>query len=190
MAFRIDNFISNMQGDGARPNLFEIIFSNPGGVGVTGITPANIIYRAKASALPSSTIGVASTYYFGRQAKFAGNRVFGDWTVNIIMDEPDFATGSRAFLESWSNNINQHVGNARTSGFVLPQNYMMDGLINHYAKDNSGIIATYKMTGCFPTDIGAIPVDWEANDRIMEFQVTFAMQWWERIGITDSGQGL
>lgn len=188
MAFRIDTFIANMQRDGARPNLFEIFFSNPGGGGIP--VPTDMQFKAKATALPASSVGVASTFYFGRQAKFAGNRVFGDWAVNILLDEQDFRAGARAFLENWSNNINKHVANTRETTFVTPQNYMMDGLVRQYAKDNSGIIAEYKMAGCFPIDVGAIPVDWEANDRIMEFQVTFAMQWWERVGVTDTGAAL
>lgn len=185
MAFNINQFIVNMTRDGARPNLFEIIFSNPGG----GLVAPDVRFRAKATALPASTIGVASTYYFGRQAKFAGNRVFGDWTVNIVMDEFDFNNGARRFLEEWSNLLNGHISNIRASNYVPPPNYMMDATVTQYAKD--GIpLTTYKMVGCFPTDVGAIPVDWEANDRIMEFQVNFAMQWWERVGATDAGGAL
>lgn len=188
MSFNINEFIVKMGQDGARPNLFEITFANPGSVPSVPASE-NITLRAKASALPASTMGVASTFYFGRQAKFAGNRVFGDWTVTILMDEPDFLTGTRAFLESWSNALNGHVLNVRDSNFVFPQSYMMDGSITQYAKMGATPIARYRMVGCFPIDIGAIPVDWQANDTIMEFNVTFAMQWWERIegGITDTG---
>lgn len=185
MAFNINDFITNMTYDGARPNLFEIIFSSPGG----GIIAPDVRFRAKASALPASTVGVASTYYFGRQAKFAGNRVFGDWTVTIVMDETDFNAGARLFLENWSNQINGHISNIRNNQYVPPRTYMMDGDIIQYQKD--GVELTkYRMIGCFPTDVGAIPVDWEANDRIMEFQVTFAMQWWERTLATDIGGSL
>ena len=189
MAFNINTFITSMFRDGARPNLFDITLGIPNGL--AGLfPPANITLRAKATTLPSATIGVASTYYFGRQAKFAGNKVFGDWTVNILMDETDFLSGARAFLETWSNNLSGHVQNTRNPIMVNPVDYMMDGTVTQYAKDGTAPIGTYKMVGCFPTDVGAIPVDWEANDRIMEFQVTFAMQWWERVGFTDVSGGI
>lgn len=188
MPFNINNFIVNMGRDGARPNLFDITFGIPNGI--TGFTAPDVTLKAKASALPSSTIGVARTFYFGREAKFAGNRTFGEWSVSLLLDEQDFTNGSRAFLEQWSNQINYHVENVRGSAMVAPPNYMMDGTVRQYSKDNTSIIAEYKMVGCFPVDIGAIPVSWDANDQIMEFSVTFAMQWWERIGITTTTGGI
>lgn len=176
MAFNINTFLTTMKGDGARPNLFEIFF--------TGVGPLFTV-RARATALPSSTIGVASTFYFGRQAKFAGNRVFGDWTVNVLVDEPDFVTGPRAELERWSNRLNKHVQNTREVGQTDPNVYQLDATVIQYSKDGTMPIATYIMRNCFPVDIGAMPVDWGANDQIAEFQVTFAMQWWERLETTD-----
>lgn len=178
MAFNINNFLANMKGDGARPNLFEIFFDGAG-------TGPEFSLRARATALPSSTMGVASTFYFGRQAKFAGNRVFGDWTINVLVDEPDFSVGPRAYLERWSNRLNKHVQNTREVGWVDPGVYQMDGKVIQYSKDGTQQIAIYEMKGCFPTDIGAMPVDWGANDQIAEFQVTFAMQWWQRLLTTD-----
>lgn len=176
MAFNINTFLSTMKGDGARPNLFEIFIPYLG---------PDFSFRARASALPSSTLGTASTFYFGRQAKFAGNRVFGDWTINILLDESDFDVGIRSQLEIWSNLLNSHVGNVRTTGQVDPAAYQHDGWVYQYSKDGTRRIAEYQMKGCFPTDVGAIPLDWGANDQIAEFSVTFAMQWWQRVTTTD-----
>jgi hypothetical protein len=179
MAFNINDFLSNMQGDGARPNLFEIFF-DPAGTG-------NLIsLRAQATALPASTIGVAPAFYFGRMAKFAGNRIFGDWSVNILVDEDDFINGPRAFLERWSNRLNRHVQNNREVGWTNPGVYQMDGRVRQYSKDGSRVIAEYEMKGCFPTAIGEMPVAWNANDTIATFNVTFAMQWWQRLATTDA----
>lgn len=174
MAFNVNNFINSMTRDGARPNLFEIIFTDAG---------QNFTIRAKSSSLPSSTIGTAGAYYFGRLAKFAGNRVFGDWSVSVLVDEPDFLTGPRAALEKWSNKLNANLSNNRDANYISPSSYQKDAIVNQYGK-NGDIIATYNMRGCFPTDISAMPLSWDANDTISEFSVTFAMQYWERAGIT------
>jgi hypothetical protein len=179
MAFNINNFISEMQRDGLRPNLFEIFFDQVG----TGL---KMPIRAKASAIPASSIGVAPAFYFGRQAKFAGNRVFGDWTVSVLLDEDDLTyDGPRAFLERWSDQLNRHVQNLRTTNYVSPAVYQMDGKVIQYGKDGS-IKAQYQMIKCFPIDIGAIPLDWGANDQIAEFSVTFALNWWQHVETTDS----
>lgn len=185
MAFNINSFITAMVNDGARPNLFEIVFSSPPG-SIVKASP-DIVMKAKATALPSSYVGVAPVYYFGRMAKFAGDRVFENWNVTILLDEQDFRFGAKTFLESWSNQLKRHVANNRDTTMVTPISYMMDAWINLWSKDGTHITASYKMTGCFPTNIGAIPLDWQANDIIMEFPVTFAMQWWERIPATDAG---
>jgi hypothetical protein len=172
MAFNINNFISTMARDGVRPNLFEIIFMEVG---------ATFTFRATATQLPASTIGVARTNYFGREAKFAGNRVFGDWTVNVLMDETDFQDiGPRGRLEQWSNLMNTHIANVRNPAKTAPSSYMRDAMINLWSKDGAYVTASYKMTGCFPVNIGEVGLDWGANDQIASFPVTFAMQWWER----------
>lgn len=174
--FNISTFVSNMTRDGARPNLFDITFQDQAtSVGET------FTLRAEASSIPGSSIGVATTHFFGREAKFAGNRRFDNWTVQILVDEGDFKTGPRFYLENWMNRLNSHVGNKRASGFSDPTDYQKDATIKHYSKDGTEIIASYKMIQCFPIDISAINLSWDANDQIERFSVTFAMQWWESL---------
>lgn len=170
MAFNITNFIGSMGSDGARPNLFTI------SIGMVG-NLERFRFRAKASSIPGSRVGVAPAFYFGRQAKFAGNRVFDDWTVTVLVDEGDFGAGPRYHLELWAALLNSHNGNIRTTNYVSPASYMTDGTVVQYAK-NGVALATYDMIGCFPIDISPIGLDWGANDTIEEFTVTFAMQYW------------
>lgn len=176
MAFAIQPFIDGMAGDGARPNLFEITFTEVG---------APFTIRATASSIPSSRIGVASAYYFGREAKFAGNRVFDDWQVNVIVDEKDYnGDGPRAKLEAWMNGLNAHVANIRSGARYAPQQYQKNATITHYGKTGDKI-GTYEMKGAFPRDVSAIELSWDANDRIETFSVTFALQYWTSVN-TDS----
>lgn len=180
-AFNINGFVENMTGDGARPNLFKIEFQDQ-----TSTVGESFTMRAESSSLPGSNIGIASTFYFGREAKFAGNRRFDDWTIQILNDESDFQSGPRYYLENWMNKINGHVENKRIdSTFVNPGNYMKDGYITHFGKSGN-VIGKYTMVKCFPTNISPIALDWSTNDQIERFSVTFAMQWWETsTGSTD-----
>jgi hypothetical protein len=175
--FNISTFVSNMTRDGARPNLFDISFPYLGDT---------FTLRAESSALPGSTVGVASAFFFGREAKFAGNRRFDDWSVQVLVDEKDYDSGGpRYVLENWMNLLNGHVNNTRDSGNVSPTEYQKDASVKHYSKDGS-VIAQYKMIKCFPTSISPINLSWDANDQIERFSVTFAMQWWESTnGSTD-----
>lgn len=174
MAFNVNTFIQNMAQDGARPNLFEIIFAEAG---------EKFSIRAKATALPGSSISPVGAYYFGRLVKFAGNRNFQDWTISVLVDEPDFENGPRAKLEQWMNGLNSHVGNIRDTNMYSAINYMKDGLVKQYGKGGD-VIATYDMRQCFPIDIAPMPLDWGNNNTISEFNVTFAMQYWTRANIT------
>lgn len=179
MAFSISQFIDTMVNDGARPNLFRINFV---GLAVGGAAGAQTFsLRAKATQIPSSTIGVAPAYYFGRMAKFAGNRTFDNWTVTVLNDENHYIDGPRFYLEQWSSKLNTHVSNKRVKDMLSPTSYQQDAEIIHYGKSGN-IISTYTMKRCFPIDISAIGLDWGQNDTIEEYTVTFAMQWWQSTG--------
>lgn len=171
MAFDVNNFLVNMIKDGARPNLFEIEFADAG---------ANFSIRAEATAIPGSRVGVARTHYFGREFKFAGNRVFDDWTVQVLLDEPEYkGDGPRAKLERWMDDLNSHTLNTRKQASVSPSAYQKDAKIIHWSKDGLTKIAEYKMRNAFPIDVSAVNLAWNANDQIETFSVTFALQWWE-----------
>lgn len=180
MAFNINSFISNMKYDGFRPNLFEVQITFPSTTASTAQIQ-QFTFKGRASAIPASSIGVAQVPYFGRNAKFAGNRVFENWQVNVVMDEDDFFfTGVRGMFERWMSKINRHEQNYRDPQYVPPNQdgYFGEGMVIPYAKQGKQLNATYFMKGCYPIDIGAMPLDWGDNDRVAEFPVTFAYQWW------------
>ena len=182
MAFNINQFRSEMKGDGARANLFEVELTFPGFVLNNKRVAESSKFMCKASQVPGSTIGTATVQYFGREVKFAGNRTFPDWTVTIINDE-DFAL--RSAFERWMNGINSHAGNRRDpAALTLNANgttiggYGSQAKVTHYGKLGN-VAATYNFIGMFPTDVAAIDLDWGNNDAIEEYTVTFAYQWWE-----------
>lgn len=174
MAFNVNEFRSQMVGDGARPNLFEVSmpfpgFSNP------GQAQPKLTFMCKTAQLPGATLGTVPVQYFGRELKFVGNRTFADWTITIINDE-DFAI--RNAFERWMNGINSHNLNVRNPLALSPLGYTTDGEVKQFGKQGD-VLKKYKFVGMFPTDIAPIDVDWGSNDTIEEFTVTLAYQWWE-----------
>ena len=103
MAFNVSEFRSNMVGDGARPNLFQVSLTFPTLVDGAVTAGQKTTFMAKAAQLPGSSLGTVTQHYFGREVKLVGNRTFANWTITVINDE-DFAI--RNALESWSNAIN------------------------------------------------------------------------------------
>jgi len=175
MAFNVAAFRSNMVGDGARPNLFQVNLTFPTILNTVSAPSRKISFMARAAQLPGSSIGTVPVYYFGRELKFAGNRTFADWTLQIINDE-DFSI--RNALEVWMNNVNSHAGNVRSSAALNPTSYTSDADVTQYGKSGDGI-KTYSFVGMFPIDVAPIDLDWSSNDTIEEYSVTFAYQYWE-----------
>ena len=174
MPFTVADFRAQMQGDGARPNLFEVSLPFPAIIN-PGNATRKITFMARAAQLPGSSLGFLPLQYFGREIKLVGNRTFADWTLTIINDE-DFAV--RKGLERWMNGMNSHRFNRRNSSFASATSYTVDAEVKQYGKTGS-VIKSYKIFGAFPTDLSAIDLDWSANDTVEEYTATFQFQWWE-----------
>ena len=185
MAFRVQEFRAQMVDDGARPNLFQCALNFPtlatGSTGASGFASGNgastkFTFMCKSSQLPGSAVNQVSSFYFGRELKFAGNRQFPEWTVTIINDE-DFII--RNAFEKWLSGINSHAGNLRAEAFSQGDGgYQQDATVYQYGKTGD-VLKKYNFIGLFPVDITPIELDWGSNDTIEEFGVTFAYQWWE-----------
>ena len=176
MAFSVNEFRSQMTGDGARPNLFEVSMPFP-----SFASPANaqtkLTFMCKTAQLPGSTVGVVPVQYFGRELKFVGNRTFADWTISVINDE-DFIV--RNAFERWMNGINSHNFNVRNPLALAPLGYSVDAEVSQFGKQGN-TLKKYRFVGVYPTDITPIDVDWGSNDTIEEFSVTLTYQWWDAV---------
>ena len=176
MAFRVQEFRSQLEYDGARPNLFDVSITFPLLAVAEGDPNRKFTFMARAAQLPGSTVNQIPVNYFGRELKFSGNRSFPEWTVTIINDE-DFVI--RKAFERWMNGLNSHVGNLRSIPFEQGDGgYQTNAYVTQYAKAGYEI-KSYKFVGLFPIDVSPIELDWGSNDTIEEYAVTFAYQWWE-----------
>lgn len=176
MAFNINEMRSQLVYGGARQNLFQVRIDNPANSSANFKTP----FMVQAAQIPESQLGVIPVFYFGRQMKLAGDRTFGDWTVNVINDE-DFLI--RNAMEEWSNRINRLERNVRDI-----DRYKTNATVIQYGKDGTKI-REYKFNGIFPSVISPIELDWGTTDQIETFQVTFSYDYWTVSGGTTGNAG-
>lgn len=174
MPFNISSFKENgLVYGGARPSLFNVFMSVPAGIGIDNVSVDKFRFVCKTAELPPSNVGSIDIPYFGRRIKVAGERSFADWAVTVMNDE-DFSV--RAMFEAWSNAINRMVANVRDPN-VSTEQYKVDLEVIQYAKDGS-TIRSYQLIGAFPTQIGAIGLNWESQNAIEEFGVNFSYDYW------------
>jgi hypothetical protein len=175
MAFNVDDFRTNLVGDGARPNLFEVQFTNWPGYITVPTDAQRMSLLCNATTLPGSDLGMVPLQYFGREIKLAGNRTYPEWSVTVINDE-DFYI--RNIMENWTFGINSPVGNLRDPGAaVVDGGYGVDATVIQYGKDGS-VIKQYQFLGMWPLTVAPIDLAWGSKDSIEEFTVTFAYQYW------------
>ena len=167
----INEFKSRLRGGGARPNQFKVTLPFPGYAAVGGET-SDLAFLCKASALPGQSIPSIAIPFRGRELKIAGDRAFEDWSITVINDT-DFKL-YRAF-ERWMNGINNMTDN---EGIANPADYQVDGFIDQLDR-NGATLKSYTYRGLFPTTLQSIPLDYSTNSTIEDFQVTFAIQYFE-----------
>lgn len=172
MAFNINDFkTQGLSRGGARPNLFQVDITPPTAVLTPGVRE-KLSLTCQAASIPPSQIGTVEVGYFGRKIKLAGDRTFPDWTVTILNDE-DFLV--RSMFEQWSNLMNSHVSNLK----LVPNNEYKtnDAIVTQFAK-NGAVIRQYSFSGIYPVDVSAMENNWDAQNTIQTFSVTFAYDYW------------
>ena len=165
----VDDMKAKLVGGGARPNLFKVTMAFPSYV-TANVELAS--YMVKATSMPASTIAPITVPFRGRQLQVAGDRTFDPWSVTIINDT-DFNV--RNSFEQWMNGINQHKAN---TGLTQPSSYMADMIVEQLDKDGT-VEKTYNIRGTFPTNLGAIELNYESENAIEEFEVELQVQYWE-----------
>ena len=162
----IADFKAQMIGGGARPNQFRVELTFPSFVTLGVIAGQRAQFLCRAASLPASTIETISIPYRGRPVNFAGERSFPPWTVYIYNDT---TFNIRNALEQWQSGIQQY---NTTNGRTNPTDYQVD-LSVHQLDRNGATIKSYKFTDAFPTNIGAITLDYEQQNAIEQFDVEF-----------------
>lgn len=152
--------------DLARPNRFEVSASVLGG---------GLRFFAKGAQLPGATLGVMEVPYMGRNIKLAGDRVYADFELTVYMDDRGAV---RKAVEAWQETALGHENNIGASAHLQYKEDVTVKLLNR----QDSVIQEYKLIGCFPTEIGALDMQWDSNDTPAEFAITLAYDYYETEG--------
>ena len=118
------------------------------------------------------TVGNINVPFRGRQIKIAGDRTFADWSIQVLNDT-NFKL--RNAFERWQNGINNMTDN---EGLSNPVDYQVDAFVDQLDR-NGNTLKSYTLRGAFPVDISAIDLNYETNDEVETFGVTFQYQYFE-----------
>jgi hypothetical protein len=149
----------------ARPTLFKVEGLGAG---------REMEFLCKATSVPESTLGVIEVPFQGRKIKIPGDRTFAEWNLTIINDDRFVL---RNYFEDWMGRIG---GAADTFGENNSVEAIKeDAQVSQLGIDGS-VIATWSLTGCFPTIVAAQEFDAETTDTFSECSVTLAFDYFER----------
>jgi len=167
----INDFKAKLAGGGARNNQFKVTMPFPGYAQVGGEIE-DLAFLCTATSIPAMTIGSINVPFRGRQIKIAGDRTFAAWSVTVLNDT-NFKL--RNAFERWQNGINNMTDG---EGLTNPVDYQVDVFVDQLDR-NGNTLKSYTLRGAYPTELASIPLNYETNDAIEDFDVTFQYQYFE-----------
>ncbi len=157
--------IQDIVQDFSRNNLFEVEIPYLG---------PNFKFICKASALPGSKVGAVKVQYQNREISLPGDRTYDDWKVTVYNTADQSSRGQ--FLE-WMNLIQR---SGKELGGALPAEIKSTGFVRQFDRAGNKTVE-FKMSGIFPIDVSEIGLAWASGGEVGTFEVSFAIDWWERI---------
>ena len=167
----INDFKAKLAGGGARANQFKVTMPFPGYAQVGGEIE-DLAFLCKATSLPGMSVPSFNVPFRGRSIKIAGDRTIEDWSITVLNDT-DFKL--RNAFERWSNGINNMTDN---EGLTNPADYQVDAFVDQLDR-NGSTLKSYTYRGLFPISLDSIALNYNTNDTIEEFGVTFQFQYFE-----------
>jgi hypothetical protein len=165
---------------GTRSNRFIITPGNP----PTGIilpasstVPVVNDFRvyAKATSYPGSAIGMIPVSYQGRVVKYSGERQFAEWSIQVYDSSVVSDVNLRKYFENWmtlGDHPQTHVQKYNIAS-TTPWKIEFDDI-----SISTTAPPAYKkplfLFNCWPIDISAIDLNYEAADSFAEFTLTLA----------------
>jgi len=168
------DFLANFQRGGYRPNRYRVILTFPPGVPAAIAAAEKISFTCVAASIPSSNMGVVDVPYMGRQVKVAGDKIFDDWNVSVLLDN-DFL--GRGVFEKWHDMILGFRSNVAQPQMVNPINQYARALVQALDRAEN-VVREYQVEGMFPTQVGEVVLGYDQNDQVALQQVNFAINGW------------
>ena len=160
---RIAEFKSNFI-NGVRPNLFKME--------IAGISE-KLKFMAKSTQLPGKSIGQIEVPYLNMKHKVAGDIIFDNLNVTILMDTDLIIRNS---LESWMEDIKN---NDAMFG-KTPAEYERTGsviLLDQQGDD----LTEYEFIGLWLVNLGPVELSFDSTDTIAEYTAEFAYTHWNKV---------
>lgn len=162
MAINVDNIKRAFgSGDFARSNLFEVEIPYLG---------ENFKFQCRASSMPPGTVEKIEVSYQNRKYHVAGDRTFDDWTVTVYNDQTHSV---RRSLMAWQDRM---AGLSKDVSGEAPDAYKREGTITQLDR-NGDPVTSASVFGIFPTTVGEVAFDWDSNNEIQTFEVTFSLDY-------------
>ena len=157
----IDTFRGGFRG--SRSNRY-LVNTGAAGEGTSISYPNDMQVYIKAVSFPGSQLGMIPVSYQGRIIKFAGERQFAEWSMQVYESDDGF----REKMEYWLDEIDgfvSHEQNPYVASAVWTVQ-MLDGA--------SSVLQTMTLHNPWPIDISPIDLSYEAADSFAEFTLTMA----------------
>ena len=172
----ISDFKAKLAGGGARANQFKVTMPFPGYASVGGEIE-ELAFLCRATSIPSMEVANIPVPFRGRSIKIAGDRTIPSWSITVYNDT-NFKL--RDAFERWQNGINNMSDN---EGLTNPVDYQVDAFLDHLDR-NGNTIKSYTLRGVYPTNIAGIPLDYEEQGAIEQFEVTLEYQFFDARTVT------
>jgi hypothetical protein len=171
----IDSFRGVMLNGGVRANQFTASVTFPTLAG--SVDSRSFSFLCKTAQLPASTIGDTPVAYRGKKIHFAGEREYAPWTVTVLVDNFDIRTA----FEKWAEKLNAYAG---TEGVITKADYQGTMEVQQLDR-NDNTLKGYTFYSAFPTEIGAMQLDYDTDNTVSTFDVTFVYDYF----LPKSGSG-
>jgi len=160
----------------SRSNRYKISGTMPNGLGK--LDDSFTLY-AKSVSFPGSQIGMIPVSYQGRVIKFAGERQFAEWSVQVYDVSNSALAPSidiRTQLEAWIDLCDGANTHKQIYNKVADSPWTIEFDDTNDQQGSGGNVYNKKMElyNCWPIDISAIDLNYEAADSFAEFTLTFA----------------
>ena len=181
MANTVQDFRNNFKG--TRSNRFIITPGNPPtGIVSTGLIPTVEHFKlyAKATSFPGSAIGMIPVSYQGRVVKYSGERQFAEWSIQVYDSSVASGVNLRKYFENWITLGDHPLTHKQQYNIAstTPWQVAFDDIAANTSGGADPAATTYKKThflfNCWPIDISAIDLNYEAADSFAEFTLTLA----------------
>lgn len=131
---------------------------------------------AKATSYPGSAIGMIPVSYQGRVVKYSGERQFAEWSIQVYDSSVASGVNLRKYFENWITLGDHPLTHKQQYNIAsgTPWKVAFDDITGTVGGAAAGYKKTLFLHNCWPIDISAIDLNYEAADSFSEFTLTLA----------------